>query len=192
MTDFEPDLLNACAIILDYPDFKTVEAEISAINEQYKGENNSVNGFLDYLKGKDIIDLQSEYVDTFDLSSTPLFLTAWEFGDSRNRGPELMKLKKMIESNGFRIRKGQIPDYIPLLLSFVSAMGPENIPDDFESRLHRYFETLSTKLHNTIYGSIFLMLSDIFQKRMPLPEIKPEKADSGEMPFPLRYNGEEY
>ncbi len=192
MKSFEPDLLNACAIILDYPDYNTAEDEISAINEQYHGESDSVAVFLDYLKAKDIIDLQSEYVDTFDLSGTPLFLTAWEFGDSRNRGPELMKLKKMIESNGFRIRKGQIPDYIPLLLSFISEIGPEKIPQDFESRLHRYFETLSNKLRNTIYGSIFLMLSDIFQEMVPLPEISPEKADSGEMPFPLRYNGEEY
>jgi nitrate reductase delta subunit len=73
--------------------------------------------------------LQAEYVDNFDMTAdNSLYLTYHLFDEQdRDRGPALIELTELYKSTGFEIGSGELPDYLPLILEYVSTM------DDTES-----------------------------------------------------------
>lgn len=65
--------------------------------------------------------LEQAYVATFDFDErTTLYLTYPRFKDARERGPALVALKRAYASGGFAVASRELPDYLPLLLEFLS------------------------------------------------------------------------
>ena len=63
------------------------------------------------------------YVQTFDMTPEhDLHLTHHLFGDDRGRGPALIDLSEHYKGMGLELEKGEIPDYLPLILEFVSTL----------------------------------------------------------------------
>ncbi len=70
-----------------------------------------------------LVDAQAEYVRTFDLvPEHSLHLTHHLFGDDRGRGPALIDLGEHYRSNGLEIEANELPDYLPLILEYVSTL----------------------------------------------------------------------
>jgi nitrate reductase molybdenum cofactor assembly chaperone NarJ/NarW len=68
---------------------------------------------------------QEEYVRTFDFDRrASLHLTYHTFGDRRQRGLELVKLKRRYAEAGLELVDGELPDYLPVMLEF-AAHEPE-------------------------------------------------------------------
>ena len=121
--------------LLDYPNqgLKEGIAEIrEALSEpEISGEERQViNEFIDHLAQTELPELEKAYVKTFDMiPSHSLHLTHHLFGDDRERGPALVDLGEHYKGMGLEARKGELPDYLPLILEYVSTL------DDIAARV---------------------------------------------------------
>ena len=74
--------------------------------------------------------LQQDYVKTFDMvPEHSLHLTHHLFGDDRGRGPALVDLSEHYKGMGLGMKEGELPDYLPLILEYVSIL------DEFAARM---------------------------------------------------------
>ena len=70
----------------------------------------------------EVYDLQERYGLLFDRSKTlALHLFEHVHGESRDRGQAMVDLKAMYENAGLVIAANELPDYVPLLLEFLST-----------------------------------------------------------------------
>ncbi|HXV33295.1 MAG TPA: nitrate reductase molybdenum cofactor assembly chaperone [Gaiellaceae bacterium] len=68
---------------------------------------------------------EREYVETFDFDRrASLYLTFHTYGDRRQRGLELIRLKRRYAEAGLALAEGELPDYLPVVLEF-AALAPE-------------------------------------------------------------------
>ncbi len=82
-----------------------------------------IAGFIDSLLVVDATEIQSRYVQTFDLTPEhSLHLTHHIFGEEKTPGPALIDLTEYLKTYGFTHPETELPDYLPLLLEFVSEL----------------------------------------------------------------------
>lgn len=118
--------------LLDYPDDELL-AVIWEIRERMQqgaaiepSERVVVASLLDYLESKPLLDLQAEYVKTFDLAPEhALHLTHHLFGDDKNRGPALIDLTEYYKEFGLELASNELPDYLPLILEFADSLSAD-------------------------------------------------------------------
>ena len=117
--------------LLEYPEQELIDnlPEIRAVIDESTDidaeESAALLKFLNFLESKSLIEVQADYVDTFD--RTPehsLHLTHHLFGEEsdRNRGPALIDLSEMFKEYGVKTVTNELPDYLPLLLEFASSL----------------------------------------------------------------------
>lgn len=79
--------------------------------------------FVETLLAADPTEAQARYVQTFDLTPEhSLHLTHHIFGEEKTRGPALIDLTEYLKSYGFTHDEKELPDYLPLILEFVSEL----------------------------------------------------------------------
>lgn len=82
----------------------------------------ALEDFLDDMGSRDLYDLQERYVFLFDRSrALSLHLFEHVHGESRDRGQAMVDLARLYERNGAAIAAGELPDYLPLFLEFLSV-----------------------------------------------------------------------
>lgn len=82
--------------------------------------------FIESLLAMDSTELQARYVQTFDLvPEHSLHLTHHIFGEEKTRGPALIDLTEYLKGYGFSHDEKELPDYLPLLLEFVSELSED-------------------------------------------------------------------
>jgi nitrate reductase molybdenum cofactor assembly chaperone NarJ/NarW len=73
-----------------------------------------------YLGRGKLIDLQQEYVSTFDRNpSHSLHLFEHIHGESRDRGQAMVDLMEEYKKHGLQMTGDDLPDYVPLFLEFL-------------------------------------------------------------------------
>jgi nitrate reductase delta subunit len=73
------------------------------------------------LRDGDRYDLEERYVALFDRGrTTSLHLFEHVHGESRERGQALVDLNRVYERAGFRLAPGELPDYLPAMLEYLS------------------------------------------------------------------------
>ena len=78
------------------------------------------------LSGGDAMDLEERYVALFDRGRhTSLNLFEHVHGESRDRGPAMVDLKRLYQRAGYELATRELPDYLPALLEFLS-LRPES------------------------------------------------------------------
>lgn len=78
--------------------------------------------YLDSIDGRDLLELQSEYVAIFDLKRRCcLYLTYYLNGDTRRRGMALWRFQETYRMAGWSVSNGELPDFLPVLLEFAAA-----------------------------------------------------------------------
>ena len=115
--------------LLQYPHAETraghreVEAALAAVPA---GERRDlIAAFVAGCAHVPLAELQAEYVATFDFDRrASLYLTYHSHGDRRQRGIELVRLKRRFVASGFELADGELPDYLPALLEF-AALAPD-------------------------------------------------------------------
>ncbi len=147
-------LYKILSVALEYPEEELIDnlPEIRAlVNESTDidaEEKAALQGFFDYLTSKPLTEIQVEYVNTFDrVPEHSLHLTHHLFGDEsdRNRGPALIDLSEMFKSYGVKTVTNELPDYLPLLLEFVSTLNRDEATV-FLSDVHKVLSILSDNL----------------------------------------------
>jgi nitrate reductase delta subunit len=147
--------------------------------------------------GADDAGREERYVATFDFHEpASLYLTAHELGDSRRRGQALIELRALLRTAGFEETGDELPDYLPLLLEFL-ANAPADTPPDMVHTLEQRLASVCARIQEHLdvsvpYRDVFVaLLKTLPEPAEPDPEkrfTRREKADTGEMPYPLHYD----
>jgi nitrate reductase molybdenum cofactor assembly chaperone NarJ/NarW len=78
--------------------------------------------FTDWLLGSPQLDAESAYIDAFDRGrSTSLYMFEHIHGESRARGEAMHKLLLRYRAHGLEVEPGELPDFLPLFLEFLST-----------------------------------------------------------------------
>jgi nitrate reductase delta subunit len=81
----------------------------------------AVLGLIRELAESDLLELQERYVALFDRGrSLSLHLFEHVHGESRDRGQAMVDLMNVYRTHGFAISAHELPDYLPLLLEYLS------------------------------------------------------------------------
>lgn len=126
-----PGSLRVLAALLTYPDAEMRgylpemreilrrEAALSA------GRLTELEALIAALASADALDTEASYVELFDRGrATSLHLFEHVHGDSRDRGPAMIDLAQTYEKAGLHLAPGELPDYLPAVLEFVSTQPP--------------------------------------------------------------------
>ncbi len=131
-------VFNVLSKLIDYPDNELMENLDSVIEfvkdspktEIEDHEKEIIMDFISWMRVHTTIGIQQTYVETFDMvPEHDLHLTHHIFGDDNERGPALIDLSEHFKTEGLEVKEGEIPDFLPLILEYVSTL------DDMESRV---------------------------------------------------------
>jgi nitrate reductase delta subunit len=115
------------------------------------------------LGAMDLYDAQERYVSLFDRTRTlSLHLFEHVHGESRDRGQAMVDLAQMYERQGFDIDPGEMPDFLPLFLEYLSTQSAQEVHDLLGQTLH-IVVNLRTRLQKrgSIYANAMLALEAI-------------------------------
>jgi len=122
--------------LLGYPDQPLLDALPEAL-ELLHGERGltrdaraGLDQFIDYCAQRDLFTLQENYVALFDRGrGTSLYLFEHVHGESRDRGQAMVDLKQMYEKHGLYLGAGELPDYLPVFLEYLSRLPAREARD---------------------------------------------------------------
>ncbi|MGC8507144.1 MAG: nitrate reductase molybdenum cofactor assembly chaperone [Thiomonas sp.] len=121
--------LRALALLLDYPGdamqahLAEIRAVLDPLEPGHPAERESLQGLIDHMAAADLMDLQAEFVDTFDRGrSTSLNLFEQVHGDSRDRGQAMVDLLAQYQEVGLDLQARELPDYLPVYLEYCSVL----------------------------------------------------------------------
>ena len=122
-----------------------------------------VDALIDTLRQADPLQAEADYVDLFDRGrATSLHLFEHVHGDSRERGPALIDLGQTYENAGLILAEGELPDFLPALLEFVSTQPPgeaRSILGEMVHILNAIFGALQQR--GSAYASVLGALLDL-------------------------------
>jgi nitrate reductase delta subunit len=153
--------------LLQYPDEFLLEWLPSLREVLNEIENISARDTYDqiitYFETTSLIQLQEQYTETFDLNpSNCMNLTYHRWGDTEKRGPALVHLEEIYQKAGFQRIGSELPDYLPLVLEFISEQ-PDATISEIIPIYGEVVETLSERLRQVDhpYALLFEQLVDI-------------------------------
>jgi nitrate reductase delta subunit len=80
------------------------------------------------LSGNDLLSSQEHYVEVFDRGrATSLHLFEHVHGESRDRGMAMIDLGNMYEKAGLILRANELPDYLPVVLEYLSTCSQDEV-----------------------------------------------------------------
>jgi nitrate reductase molybdenum cofactor assembly chaperone NarJ/NarW len=133
------------SVLLQYPDPELYKAR-DELRRAAEGDAR-LERFLDRLGEVSLAGAQRAYVETFDFDRrATLYLTFHTHGDRRQRGLELVRLKRRYAEAGFTLGDGELPDYLPVLLEF-AALEPEE-GEELLNGCRATLELIRARLHD--------------------------------------------
>ena len=144
-------------LVAALPEIRAIVAAETRLNTR---ERDAVIALADRLAATDPLDAQEAYVELFDRGrSTSLHLFEHVHGDSRDRGPAMVDLDGIYRSAGYRLAGGELPDYLPALLEYLSQRPKAEALDmlgDCAHILRKIGETLVKR--GSDYSAVFAAL----------------------------------
>ena len=120
-------IFKALGALLTYPtpELQAAAVEIGEVIDAEQRlsdkEKAALHKLLEELSVGDVLDLQERYVALFDRGRvTSLNLFEHVHGESRERGPAMVDLMQVYGRAGFQLASNELPDYLPLMLEFLS------------------------------------------------------------------------
>jgi len=157
------------SLLLQYPDQHLEDARTAIVEAvaalPSANQRDALQLFLDYWRLQQLVALQQEYVRTFDFQKRlSLYLTYYLFGDRRQRGMALLRLKKRYAAAGLPPSGTELPDYLPVLLEF-AAYAPDMYGRELLGEFRSAIELLRMALYDT--GSAYGHLLDALCAALP-------------------------
>ena len=123
-----PVLFQIASLLLRYPTaaLLATDPEIAAAVAELPGQGSrtQLGQFLAHRQALSLIDLEREYVETFDTRRRcTLNVSYYLYGDTRRRGVSLLRLKRMYKAAGLVLDTDELPDHLPAMLEF-AAFAP--------------------------------------------------------------------
>jgi len=147
-----PLTLRVLARLLSYPD-AVLRRHLPEMRDALHRERalahrrlSELDELMDSLAQRAPLAAESDYVELFDRGrATSLHLFEHVHGDSRDRGPAMIDLAQTYEKAGLMLAPGELPDYLPAVLEFVSTQPP---------REARAFLVEMAHILNAIFGAL--------------------------------------
>ena len=121
-------LFRAFSVLLSYPSEQLRQAlpEIADVVRAAplvpSRERRDLLDLVDELARGDLLELEERYVDLFDRGrAASLHLFEHLHGESRDRGEAMVDLKRLYERAGFELATRELPDYLPVVLEYLSC-----------------------------------------------------------------------
>jgi len=165
----------ALAALLSYPGSELIahagelRAVFAADKRLGSAERIALDTLIAHLLETDLLELQGEYVDTFDRGrAASLNLFEHVHGDSRERGQAMVDLLAMYRQHELDLAVADLPDYLPVYLEFVSLLDEKEGRTqllDVEHLLERIGATLTYRA--SPYAAVFEALLALTGERQP-------------------------
>lgn len=122
----QPRTLKAISLLLDYPDKDLLShlAELQAVTDAEASiQQSRLAPLYQHLQQGDLYLFEENYVALFDRGrGTSLYLFEHVHGESRDRGQAMVDLLTMYGESGFDLPPGELPDYLPVFLEYLSQL----------------------------------------------------------------------
>ena len=169
LTREQRTLFKLVAIFLQYPN-EDIKLELESMDQvvaelDHRAAQRQCLAFLSYCKQTPLLRLQEDYSRSFDLNpSMTLNLSYHKWGDGRQRGRALAKLQQGYLQAGYEPLAGELPDYLPLILEFLSVC-PEAVCLDIAREYKTEVAALAGKLKqdNSPYGALLEIIEELFE-----------------------------
>ncbi len=174
------------SVLLEYPNAELQEhlAEfeqmISTVEHATPEDQQALLDFIAWAQALPFTELQEHYVKTFDLTpDNALYLTHHLFEEQdRARGPALVKLSEYFQAQGYTIEQGELPDYLPLLLEYVSVLPDEQNARQFLHQAVEVAALLARNLENM--ESPYALLLRVVERQGQLAKAVADEAPRGD------------
>jgi nitrate reductase delta subunit len=121
-------VFRALSALLSYPSEEMRQAlpeiaeVIRAASIVAPAERRGLLDLIDELARGDLLTAEERYVDLFDRGrALSLHLFEHLHGESRDRGEAMVELKQLYEKAGFELSARELPDYLPVVLEYLSC-----------------------------------------------------------------------
>jgi nitrate reductase delta subunit len=159
-------VLRALSALLSYPrdDLRQALPEIAdAIRNSplvAARERDGLMALIEELAAGDLLEAEERYVELFDRGrATSLHLFEHLHGESRDRGDAMVELKRLYEHAGFELSTGELPDYLPVVLEYLSCRGLAEARDVLSDCAHLLkVITRALMTRNSAYASVMQAL----------------------------------
>lgn len=126
MDPYPIESLQVLSLLLHYPDdelFRRLDRIRTAADDFPCGDiQSAVHGFIDDLERLTPLRAQERFTAVFDMNPiTTLNLTYHTYGDNEERAAALVRLQQSYAQAGWERISGELPDYLPLMLEFLSV-----------------------------------------------------------------------
>ena len=142
------------SVLLEYPKkdltdhWDELNQLINELPDLSADDKKILTGFTQWASSLSLTKFQADYVDNFDMTAdNSLYLTYHLFDEQdRDRGPALIQLSELYKSTGFEIGDGELPDYLPLILEYVSTMDDVASAQAFLQQTSQAAEIIASNL----------------------------------------------
>ena len=137
------------------------------------------------------LDTEAEYVEVFDRGrATSLHLFEHVHGDSRDRGPAMIDLTQTYEKVGLFLGPNEMPDYLPVVLEFVSTQPPAEARA-FLSEMAHIFNAIFNALQQrgSPYASVLGALLELSGEKAHPVKIAPDEPIDASWEEPVVFDG---
>jgi nitrate reductase delta subunit len=189
--------LRVFAHLLSYPD-AALRAHLGDMHSALLSEN-ALSGarlgelatLMARLTQQDALEVEAQYVELFDRgSATSLHLFEHVHGDSRDRGPAMIDLTQTYEKAGLFLGPNELPDYLPVVLEFVSTQ-PSAEARAFLSEMAHIFNAIFNALQQrgSPYASVLGALLELSGEKAHPVKIAPDEPIDASWEEPVVFDG---
>lgn len=143
------------------------------------------------LESGDALENEAEYVQMFDRGrATSLHLFEHVHGDSRERGPAMIDLTQTYEKAGLFLAPGEMPDYLPVVLEFVSTQPPKEARA-FLGEMAHIFNAIFNALQQreSAYASVLGALLELSGEKAHAIKVTPDESIDAAWEEPVVFDG---
>ena len=168
--------LRVLAALLSYPDAR-LRGHLPEMREILRcegalsrGRQAELEALIGSLAAADPLESEADYVELFDRGrGTSLHLFEHVHGDSRDRGPAMIDLAQTYEKAGLYLAPGELPDFLPAVLEFISTQPPAEA---------RAFLGEMAHIFNAVFGALQRRESPYASALGALLDLAGEKAQA--------------
>lgn len=189
--------LRVLAALLSYPDAQ-MRAYLPEMPDVLRNERalpearrEELVALVTALEHSDPLETEADYVELFDRSRhTSLHLFEHVHGDSRDRGPAMIDLAQTYEKAGLLLAPDELPDYLPVVLEFVSTQPPREARA-FLGEMAHIFNVLFTALQQrqSPYASVVGALLELAGEKAEPVKLAAEPSMDESWAEPVVFDG---
>jgi len=189
--------LRVLARLLSYPnaalksDLVDMQSALHAEQALAKDRMAEIDTLISHLAHGDPLEIEGEFVELFDRGhATSLHLFEHVHGDSRDRGPAMVDLTQTYEKAGLFLAPEELPDYLPVVLEFVSTQPPKEAKA-FLAEMAHIFNAIFSALQQreTAYASVLGALIELSGEKAQAVKVAADEALDATWEEPVVFDG---